>query len=605
MKNKRMIAGLTAFAFVFGVAGLLPAEMFEKGAVLTAHAADAEVQHIWDGTADTSWYYREHKVITQMNGNDEVRVAVFDISTPEELAGLGKMVREGNSFENTVINLTADLKLNDTSDFANWKNKAPANNWTPIGEAKLEAPYVAPLLDLGAVNTSFSGVFNGNGHTISGMYCVHENLAGLFGHVEMGIISNVIVKESYVVAKSPQNKSWDTVAGGIVALSRQSVIACCDFDGKVEAYGITHMQNGIHKSCAGGIVGEFKDRTSEVILGELVFMMFGLFVNPLLLMDAADNSISAPGVYCCINRGDIFAADGTDGQGNGAGGIIGTGNHDLCISRCLDLGNVTSENGYVGGIAGNVFNFPMANCYYRGADVGITLRAAGSTEDNAVNYEKAGLSKQEVAEKLGSAFEYADGDIRLVRAADEPAQDDESTTAETDVFTMPEYDFKVTKPAPEVTWEQASLWGTLKDNEVVIRWKGAEGVKNCDIYIYSDPDYTDLLYSQAFTDKIDIVNVRDGVTYYAKLRGRTMDDWNDPACEYTEWSYIKFKLGSIKGDVNDDGEVNVTDLMAVAAHVKAIRPLTDPGIADINGDGDVNVTDLSAIAAHVKGIRAL
>ncbi|MBQ8965528.1 MAG: dockerin type I repeat-containing protein [Ruminococcus sp.] len=84
-----------------------------------------------------------------------------------------------------------------------------------------------------------------------------------------------------------------------------------------------------------------------------------------------------------------------------------------------------------------------------------------------------------------------------------------------------------------------------------------------------------------------------------------MDDWNDPACEYTEWSYIKFKLGSIKGDVNDDGEVNVTDLMAVAAHVKAIRPLTDPGIADINGDGDVNVTDLSAIAAHVKGIRAL
>ncbi|MBQ8967320.1 leucine-rich repeat protein [Ruminococcus sp.] len=60
-----------------------------------------------------------------------------------------------------------------------------------------------------------------------------------------------------------------------------------------------------------------------------------------------------------------------------------------------------------------------------------------------------------------------------------------------------------------------------------------------------------------------------------------------------------------KGDVNHDGEVNVTDLMAVAAHVKAIRPLNDPDIADINGDGDVNVTDLSAIAAHVKGIRAL
>ncbi|MBQ8965899.1 leucine-rich repeat protein, partial [Ruminococcus sp.] len=61
----------------------------------------------------------------------------------------------------------------------------------------------------------------------------------------------------------------------------------------------------------------------------------------------------------------------------------------------------------------------------------------------------------------------------------------------------------------------------------------------------------------------------------------------------------------MKGDINGDGEINVSDLMAVAAQVKGIRPLTDPDIADVNHDGDVNVTDLSAIAAHVKGIRPL
>ena len=61
----------------------------------------------------------------------------------------------------------------------------------------------------------------------------------------------------------------------------------------------------------------------------------------------------------------------------------------------------------------------------------------------------------------------------------------------------------------------------------------------------------------------------------------------------------------LKADINHDGQVDVTDLMAVAAHVKGIRPLEEPDIADVNGDGDVNITDLSAIAAHVKGIRAL
>ncbi|MBQ8965860.1 dockerin type I repeat-containing protein [Ruminococcus sp.] len=61
------------------------------------------------------------------------------------------------------------------------------------------------------------------------------------------------------------------------------------------------------------------------------------------------------------------------------------------------------------------------------------------------------------------------------------------------------------------------------------------------------------------------------------------------------------------GDINGDGNVDVTDLMAIAAHVKTIRPLTKAGekAADVNGDGNVDVTDLMAVAAHVKAIRPL
>ncbi|MBQ8968021.1 carbohydrate-binding domain-containing protein [Ruminococcus sp.] len=61
------------------------------------------------------------------------------------------------------------------------------------------------------------------------------------------------------------------------------------------------------------------------------------------------------------------------------------------------------------------------------------------------------------------------------------------------------------------------------------------------------------------------------------------------------------------GDVNFDGDVNVTDVALVAANVKSIRALEGDSLmaADVNRDGSVDVTDLMLIAAHVKGIRSL
>ncbi|MBQ8966743.1 cellulase family glycosylhydrolase [Ruminococcus sp.] len=61
------------------------------------------------------------------------------------------------------------------------------------------------------------------------------------------------------------------------------------------------------------------------------------------------------------------------------------------------------------------------------------------------------------------------------------------------------------------------------------------------------------------------------------------------------------------GDVNLDGDINVTDLTLSAAYVKGIRSLSDNRLkaADVNEDGDVNVSDVVSLAAHVKSIRNL
>ena len=127
-----------------------------------------QAQTIWDGTAGTEWY---NETSTE-----------FEISTAEQLAGLAELVNNGNDFSGKTILLTADIVLNDTSDWENWENSAPNNTWTPIGNSSNE----------------FSGSFDGQGHTVSGVYINSENkYQGLFGH-NKGTIKNIVVTESYI-----------------------------------------------------------------------------------------------------------------------------------------------------------------------------------------------------------------------------------------------------------------------------------------------------------------------------------------------------------------------------------------------------------------------
>lgn len=58
-----------------------------------------------------------------------------------------------------------------------------------------------------------------------------------------------------------------------------------------------------------------------------------------------------------------------------------------------------------------------------------------------------------------------------------------------------------------------------------------------------------------------------------------------------------------RGDVNGDGQVNVTDITKIAAFIKGKNGLTPKELcrADVNGDAKINVTDISKLAAKIKG----
>jgi len=56
-----------------------------------------------------------------------------------------------------------------------------------------------------------------------------------------------------------------------------------------------------------------------------------------------------------------------------------------------------------------------------------------------------------------------------------------------------------------------------------------------------------------------------------------------------------------RGDVNGDGEVNVTDVTLLISHVMGGSAYIDMENADVNRDGDINITDITMLIAHVMG----
>ena len=153
-------------------------------------AAPLSAQSIWDGTADISWY--------------DASETSFDISTPEQLAGVAQLVNSGaTTFNGITLNLTADLWLNADND--------STNNWTPIGGSATATG------EEQSSGNAFRGVFNAHGHSIYNLYCEKSSYfhAGLFG-----CIQNPCTIDSLVMM-NPVVKSQGMM-GAITGMTRSS-----------------------------------------------------------------------------------------------------------------------------------------------------------------------------------------------------------------------------------------------------------------------------------------------------------------------------------------------------------------------------------------------
>lgn len=110
----------------------------------------------------------------------------YEITNYHELLGLAKLVNEKN--ETITASLMNDIVFNENLlDASGNVQVANPIKWTPIG-----------MTPSGTEKYYFNGIFNGNGHTISGLYVDGGDYAGLFGRAQGAPeIKGVGVVDSY------------------------------------------------------------------------------------------------------------------------------------------------------------------------------------------------------------------------------------------------------------------------------------------------------------------------------------------------------------------------------------------------------------------------
>ena len=217
--------------------------------------------------------------------------------------------------------LTADIDLNNEP-------------WTPIGK----------YTDDGFDNTPYTGTFDGQGHTIKGLYVNLSDVAvGLFGCLEDAVVRNLTV-DGYVQGSN--------IVGGIA--------------GKTRAYGtapstVENCRNNCRVVCEYGI-GSF------------------LYVGG--IVGSAQNTTIAD----CVNTG-VVEAKGSNNFSSVAAGIVGSLYKNMTVKNCYNTGeiNVTGDKlraGTAGGIAGSDFSdgSTISDCYNLGA---VTVSYTGSRSDYA------------------------------------------------------------------------------------------------------------------------------------------------------------------------------------------------------------------------------
>ena len=348
---------------------------------------------------------------------DDSKDAVYEISNAGQLywfAGLVNGTLSGvpqNTSANAV--LTADIVVNKNvlkSDGT--VNEGTFKEWTPIGNT-CNGSY-----------SPYTGIFEGQNHTISGLYFKQENTSevGFFGY-NRGKILNVGILDSYFCGFSQ--------VGGVCGYNSSTITNCYNkgvvdgtADGASSFGGVCGCNLGILTNCyntgivsgqsyVGGVSGSNNKTITNcyntgIVSGQAYVGGIG-----------GGNSGT---ITNCNNEGKVSGTDyvgGVNGENDKTitncyntgivsgqsyvGGVNGY-NRNGTIINCNATGEVNGTDSYVGGVIGrNLNKGTITNCYYDstiytgaaiGDDNGTTTKVEGKATEQYRTGEVAYLLQE-------------------------------------------------------------------------------------------------------------------------------------------------------------------------------------------------------------------
>lgn len=295
-----------------------------------------------------------------LNGGTVARSIVLSYqlnNTPCRMEGLGTpaypyQIKDGNQL------LVFQSIVNGTYSSTQTANPAACAELTD----NIDMSSIANFAPIGTQEHPYTGTFNGNGHSISGLSVSGSDYVGLFGYVDGATIQNINLCDSKITATNAGGIGTST--GGIVGFATDAakIENCSTNNIRIDAANSLHI---------GGIIGRGEGST-EISNCTNTSTLAGTYN-----VGGIAGSLNGGSITNCGNSGDLPApwASGC------VGGIVGFAQAGQ-ISTCYNTGEITGRsNADVGGIVGMFkSSLSISDCYNVGAVHGgrLTGGIAGS-----------------------------------------------------------------------------------------------------------------------------------------------------------------------------------------------------------------------------------
>lgn len=270
----------------------------------------------------------------------------YRIYTADGLMQFGNIV---NGLNGATKNASANVKLmndivfndgtfDENGNYTKGASGSDAQKWTPLG--KDASMYT-------------NATFDGNGHTIEGLYVVSPNsYAGLLGSA-----INVTVKDLTVTGYIEGQH-----CAGIAAVAYNCNVSGCTNKAIIHSvcnHSFTDI-GGIVGNTVGTVITKCKN------FGTIISTGYGFFVSMGGIAGSVDTTQF--GVRDCYNIGNL-KCDGTNPD-NGdidIGGVVGANYYDSGICNSYNIGTISAvnvKNITAGGVAGFTNNENIENCCF-------------------------------------------------------------------------------------------------------------------------------------------------------------------------------------------------------------------------------------------------